>query len=284
MSKKIIRVVICEPEKEPYVKRIEKSKEAIDKILGGEAKGIPWSGYILWHTYDEEIDVVEEISKKNTSRKFVITGKEYEGELCSVYPFIISAISGMFTTEDAFIEAELKADNKPAKEEFMLARKFEKRFRSFVFKYSNMDIKSIYDTTNVELLKEIYFGIHRAFEESYNTKDVSTLDRINYFLYPLIAETEDGNICLAVTVINKNFKWEPGDEHYFYNIGVSTKRAPDRVNRLFGFEVEDLKNAKLYAIDEFVQKQINAESQPSDTLREIIDEVTRKWKGEESNG
>lgn len=84
MSKKIIRVVICKPEKEPYVKRIEKSKEAIDKILGGEAKGIPWSGYILWHTYDEEIDVVEEISKKNTSRKFVITGKEYEGELCSV--------------------------------------------------------------------------------------------------------------------------------------------------------------------------------------------------------
>ena len=44
MSKKIIRVIICEPEKEPYVKRIEKSKEASEKILGGMDTGLNLSG------------------------------------------------------------------------------------------------------------------------------------------------------------------------------------------------------------------------------------------------
>ena len=96
MSKKIIRVLICEPGKEPYIKRIEKSVSAIYEMLGGEARMIPSIGFNVWHTLDKDIRDVSKAFKKLKTKKFLIAKYDEKEFLASVDSFAINKLSVSF--------------------------------------------------------------------------------------------------------------------------------------------------------------------------------------------
>ncbi len=280
MSKKIIRVLICEPGKEPYIKRITKSREAIEKILGENAKVMPNFEFNVWHTMEKEIKKVSDIFKKSKSQKFLITGYGNNDFLCSVDSFVVNCLNKLFNDEDALIIAELKADNRAANETYISARRFERRVYSKLKEYSSNDIENIYKKSNVDLLKEIYYLIHKAFEEGYKVKDTKDLTELTYFVYPVIAESKEGKLCLGMTSISQWRDWEPEDVYFLYSYGMSINNANQ--TRMY-ISIEDMKDCNFYTIDEDMQSKIKSDNNPSDIAKEMIEYVKEKLKGEEVN-
>lgn len=281
MSKKIIRVLICEPGMEPYIKRIEKSVSAIYETLGGEARMIPSIGFNVWHTLDKDIRDVSKAFKKLKTKKFLIAKYDEKEFLASVDSFAINKLSELFSDEDALIVAELKADNRGVNETYISAKRFERKVRAMLSEYPDDEIRNIYNNSNIQLLTSIYYGMNKAFEDAYKVKDTNVLSELTFFIYPIIAETEDGKICLATTMISDLHDWECEDVVFLYYYGVSIRET----NKI-GFHIisaEDMKNCKFYAVDENVQSKIKSDNNPSDTVKEMIEYVKKKLKGEETN-